>query len=133
MEKIFNHLKQNPNVSFATVDAKGNVQSRIFQIAAIQDRKIFFFTSNKKSVFQQIKANPNIAFSNFEKGQAVRVNGKVTVLTDVKLKEEILEKNPGIKAIYRTSSNPSLELIAISPTSAEIGDYTQSPPKIEKF
>jgi uncharacterized pyridoxamine 5'-phosphate oxidase family protein len=133
MEKILNYLQQNPNVSFATVDGNKNPQSRIFQIAAIQDKKIYFFTSNKKSVFQQIKANCNIAFSNFEKGQAVRVNGKVTILTDTKLKEEILNKNPAIKAIYKTSSNPTLELIAISPTSAEMGDYTQNPPKIEKF
>ncbi|WP_111573542.1 pyridoxamine 5'-phosphate oxidase family protein [Halanaerobium saccharolyticum] len=76
--------------TFATVDKEGNPQARAFQIALIEDGKIYFLTAKSKEVYQQMEDNPNIAFTVASPDYVgLRVTGKVNFVNDLTLKENI--------------------------------------------
>lgn len=134
MKKVFDVLGKNNVVGFATTDEEGNPQARAFEVAAIEDNKIYFFTASGKKVYRQMQNNPNVAFTVTTKDfVSVRVSGRVTLVDDLESKQRYLDMKPGIKDIYKSADNPVLRLFYIAEGEAEIFDLSQLPPKIEKF
>lgn len=134
MKEVFEKLDKNRVVGFATVDMDGNPSNRNFQIAHLADEKIYFFTSNEKRVYTEMQKNPVVALTVTTKSSdMIRVKGRTEFVSDRELKREILELNPGIKAIYGSSENPVLELFRISSGEAEIFRLSQKPPTLSKF
>jgi uncharacterized pyridoxamine 5'-phosphate oxidase family protein len=80
MKKAFNFLKQHKEVAFATIDENGNPAMRVFQIMLIDEteKTLYFATSPKKEVYQQIQHNPNIEILTFADNISVRVSGAVS-------------------------------------------------------
>ncbi|MDU4802113.1 MAG: pyridoxamine 5'-phosphate oxidase [Clostridium butyricum] len=87
---------------FATVeDDKADIRGWQFQF--IEDGKIYFCTSNKKDVYQQLQKNPNCAFSCNAGGYAFRIRGKAIMVTDKEVISNIhasIDKN--VAEVYPT-------------------------------
>lgn len=134
MDRVFKLLEENNVVGFATVDKEGNPQARAFQVALIENGKIYFVTAKSKDVYQQMKNNPNVAFTVTSKDYVgLRITGQVEFLDGLDLKEKILDLNPTIKGIYKTADNPELKLLCMAKGGAEIFDMSVTPPEVSNY
>jgi pyridoxamine 5'-phosphate oxidase len=86
-----------------TVDGN-EARVRCMETFRADENGLIFFTSKLKNVFKQISKNPNVEVCYFTKGTQVRVRGKMEILEDAALREEIIEKRPYLKPIYKNRS-----------------------------
>jgi uncharacterized pyridoxamine 5'-phosphate oxidase family protein len=125
-------LKQNPNGVLATQDGEG-VRTRVVQYLFADKNKVYFCTNNEKSVYNQLKANPNASFCIYPQdfNPVLSVDGKAIFSDDMALKTRALDENPMIKEIYNAADNPIFELFYIE--AKEIRTFTFAEgPKIYK-
>ena len=109
-------LKTNPNGVLATQD-RDKVKTRVFQFLFTEENKVYFCTSNRKSVYSQLQENPNVSFCTYAPGFAsvLSIDGRVVFVDDKVLKVRALEENPGIKELYQSAENPEFEIFYITP------------------
>lgn len=121
-------LKENPNGVLATQDGS-KVKTRVFQYLFTDGNKVYFCTSSKKPVYEQMKANPNVSFCTYPTDftPVVSVNGKAVFVNDLSLKTRALDENPSIKGLYNTPDNPVFELFYIDVEEVETFSFTDGP------
>lgn len=121
-------LKANPNGVMATQN-NGKIKTRVFQYLFCSGNKVYFCTSNKKPVFQQIKQNPYVSFCTYPANftPVISVNGKAVFVDDMALKTRALDENPGIKGIYSTPDNPVFEIFYIDVEEVETFSFAEGP------
>ncbi|WP_018084333.1 pyridoxamine 5'-phosphate oxidase family protein [Desulfurispora thermophila] len=129
MEEILKYLKEGAIGAFATVnDGKPDVRPWQFQFA--QDGKLYFATANNKEVYRQMQKNPYIAFTTTnEDFTTVRLYGQAVFTDDISIKEKIMEKQEGIRNIYKSADNPVFEAFYIEHGEAVISDFSGNPPR----
>ena len=128
MIKYSEILAANPVGVLATQDGD-KVKTRVFQFLFADEKKVYFCTSSEKSVYAQLKANPNVSFCTFPKdfSPVLSVNGKIVFVEDFALKERVLEENPLIKGIYNTPDNPIFKLFYIDTEEVETFSFAEGP------
>ena len=120
-------LKAAPNGVLATQDGQG-VKTRVFQFLFADGKKAYFCTNSQKSVYKQLKANPNVSFcvpGDFS--PVLSVNGKVAFVDDMVLKARALDENPLIKTIYNSPDNPIFKLFYIDVEEVETFGFSEGP------
>lgn len=134
-QKSLQILRKIKDVSFATVDDKGQPQVRIIDIMLVKNEKIYFCTARGKDFYRQLMENGQVAITGMNKEyQMVRVNGKAN-----KLKEQkkwiarIFEENPSMNAVYPGDSRYILEAFCIDEGTGEFFDLGQTPINRETF
>ncbi len=132
MKNYQNFLSENPNGTMATA-ANGAAATRIFQVLWVDGDKVYFCTSNKKPVFAQMKANPQVSFCTWNPNtfESVAVNGKAVFVEDLAGKTRALNENPPIKGIYGEPTNPDFELLYIDVAVAEVFSFSDGPSTIK--
>ena len=122
-------LKKNPVQYLATVDESGNPKIRPFMFMLEKNGKPYYCTSNKKSMYAEIKAHPSVEITTASSEFAwIRISADITFVNDMTLKKEVIEANEMVKGIYQTADNPEFEVFTISGT-AVIADFSGQPPK----
>lgn len=122
-------LKKNPVQYLATVDELSNPRIRPFMFMLEKNGKPYYCTSNKKSMYSQIKAHPRVEITTASPEFAwIRISADVEFSSDMALKKEIIEANEMVKGIYQCAENPEFEIFTISGT-AVIADFSGQPPK----
>ena len=108
------HLTEAPNGVLAT-RLGDEVRTRAFQFLFAVDEKVYFCTSNKKPVYHQLKACPEVSFCSWGNDftPVVSVSGKAFFTDDPSLKERALEENPAIQGIYQSADNPDFVLFYV--------------------
>ena len=126
MIKYSEILAANPVGVLATQDG-GKVKTRVFQFLFADGKKVYFCTSSEKSVYVQLKENPNVSFCTFSKDFApvLSVNGRVVFVEDLALKGRALDENPLIKGIYNTADNPIFKLFYIDTEEVETFSFEE--------
>jgi len=121
-------LKANPVGVLATQDG-GKIKTRVFQFLFADGNKVYFCTSSEKSVYAQLKENPNVSFCTFSKDFApvLSVNGKIVFVEDLTLKGRALDENPLIQGIYNTPDNPIFKLFYIDTEEVETFSFAEGP------
>ena len=76
MKEILEYLKNCGVFYLATMDGD-KPQVRPFGAVCEFEGKLYLVTANKKEVYKQMKANPNVAISGMHKGTWIRVSGVV--------------------------------------------------------
>lgn len=114
MQSYQTFFSENPNGVMGTVD-NGEARTRTFQVLWVENDKIYFCTGNHKPVYEQTKTNPKVSFTalNPNTMESFSICGTVFFVDDLVGKQRALDKNPGIKAIYKTPDNPVFELLYI--------------------
>lgn len=98
---------------FATQNGD-QLEVRGWQYQFVEGNKFYFVTANTKDVYQQMKANPQVAFACASKGYNIRISGKAVFETDGARKEELFPKLSGaVQGLYQSGSNPILEFFTI--------------------
>ncbi|AEF93206.1 pyridoxamine 5'-phosphate oxidase-related FMN-binding protein [Desulfotomaculum nigrificans CO-1-SRB] len=130
MNEVVNFLNENPVLYLATIGRDGKPKVRPFQFMLEKEGKLFFCTSNKKEVYEEIKLNPYVEFSTTNQNNVwIRISGRVKFSDDMAAKTKILEQNPLIKSIYKTPDNPIFEIFYLENVKAVIADFSGQPPK----
>lgn len=133
MEEILKFLKEGASGAFATVD-NGKPDVRPWQFQFEENGKFYFGTANNKDVFKQLKKNPFATFtSTTEDFVTVRLSGEIIFTNELNVKEKILEKQPGIKQMYKSADNPIFEAFYIEHGEVIISDFSGQPPKKISF
>ncbi|EGT5619928.1 MAG: pyridoxamine 5'-phosphate oxidase family protein [Clostridium perfringens] len=130
MNEVIKFLKENPVQYFATVGLDGKAKVRPFQFIIEEKGKLYFSTSNQKTVFSEIEKNPYIEICTASPNFAwLRLNGKVVFLKDLEIKEKVLNSSELVKSIYKEATNPIFEVFYLEDAKAVIADFSGNPPK----
>ncbi|ELC8442475.1 pyridoxamine 5'-phosphate oxidase family protein [Clostridium perfringens] len=130
MNEVVKFLKENPVQYFATVGLDGKAKVRPFQFIIEEKGKLYFSTSNQKTVFSEIEKNPYVEICSASPNFAwLRLNGKVVFSKDLEIKEKVLNASELVKSIYKEASNPIFEVFYLEDAKAVIADFSGNPPK----
>jgi uncharacterized pyridoxamine 5'-phosphate oxidase family protein len=110
-------LRQNPLGVMATQDGAG-VSTRAFQYLFSVGNKAYFYTSSEKRVYWQLKRNPHVSFCTYPPDfqLVLSISGIAHFVDEIALKDRVLDENPLIKRIFRSSDNPLFKLFFIDVT-----------------
>ena len=113
MKQIKEHLEKNKIGQLATVK-NGQAIQRPFQFIFLKDNMFYFMTSNTKNVYRDLVDNPTASFITLDERKSfTRVRGEIEFVKDLSIKEEILDKEPMVKMIYKSADNPVMEVFRI--------------------
>lgn len=101
MNKIVEELKKAGVFYIATVDADGQPRVRPFGAVDEFEGKVYFCTSNQKSCYEQMIANPKTEISGMQPdGSWLRLSGKLVRDDRDEARAAFLESNPNLKNMY---------------------------------
>lgn len=130
MQAVVDFLVQSEVQYLATVGLDGKPKVRPFQFMLEQDDKLWFCTSNQKSVFKEIQKQPYVELcASGENFSWLRLSGKVVFSQDFAVKEKVLQANPLVKSIYQRPDHPEFEVFYLDEATATISDFSGNPPR----
>lgn len=114
----------------ATVGLDDKPKVRPFQFMLEEGGRLYFCTSNEKTVFKELRKHPYVEFcASGENYSWLRLSGRVVFSKDLKLKARIQEASPIVKSIYKTPDNPAFEIFYLADAVATIADFSGKPPQ----
>lgn len=130
MSTVTDFLVKSQVQYLATVGVDGRPKVRPFQFMFEDGGKLYFCTSNRKPVFQELRKQPYVEFcASGENFSWMRLSGKVVFSKDLTLKARVQEVSPIVKSIYKTPDNPTFELFYLAEAVAVIADFSGNPPR----
>ncbi len=115
MNKVMGFLGDvNTPVVLGTV---GNNEPRVrfFSFKMVEDGELYFITSKKKAIYQELSENNNIelcSMPNQEKAW-IRIQGKVEFVTNVELNKKAFSLLPLLEMAYNNPENEDIVLLKI--------------------
>ncbi len=134
--KLSEIMKNNTNISIATVDSDGKPKVRMFNHQFIVDGKICFATSNQGSAHANFAVNPYAEIMQFARAMYVRVGGKV-VKAEGQERTEFLamvaEANPRLVEMYTPEGfEQKMEIYYFDAPEVSVVDFkTHQPVEVE--
>jgi pyridoxamine 5'-phosphate oxidase len=97
-EEVFALIKANPIAWMATVEGD-QPRVRAMGISKADEDGIIIQTWTIKDIHKQVVANPKmeLCFNDLKGGTQVRVSGTAEIITDVAVKEKVVEERPFMK------------------------------------
>lgn len=130
MKEVIDFLNASPLGCLATVKGDGAPNARPFQFMREEEGRLYFCTSNKKEVFRELKANPDVCFSACGPDTSyVRIWAKVRFVEALDARAGVIESNALVKSIYGSASNPDFEVFFLEKGTAFLGDLKGNPSK----
>ena len=139
MNEVVKFLQENPVQYLATVGRDGKAKCRPFMFAGEMDGKLWFCTNNRKDVYKDMQANPNVEVSVSSPSYAwIRLHGEAVFENNMAAKEMCIQ-NPIVKGQYGEAtnpifeygeaSNPIFEVFYLKDAHAVIADFSGNPPR----
>lgn len=130
MKDVLDFLSNSSAQYFATVGTDGKPKVRPFQFMLEEGGKLYFCTSNQKTVFEELQNNPHVELcASGENFSWLRLKGKVVFSEDLVLKAKVQDVSPLVKSIYSTPENPAFEIFYLDEAVATIADFSGEPPR----
>jgi uncharacterized pyridoxamine 5'-phosphate oxidase family protein len=131
MQIVTEFLRKNPTQYLATIGLDGKPKVRPFQFKLEDGGKLYFSTTNDKSIYREIKKNPHVELcvcgENFS---WLRLSGKVVFSDNLAIKKKIFDAAiPLIQSFYKSPDNPIFALFYLDEAVATISDLSGNPPK----
>jgi len=132
MDEVLKFIGNHAVFYIATVDGD-KPRVRPFGLTIPYEGKLYFVTGNKKDVYQQIIANPNIELCTMgPDNQWIRISGKAVFDSNMEVKKAAFAVSPVLANIYQSPESSKFEVFYL--TDAEAGIYSMTaPPKIFKL
>lgn len=100
MDEVLKFLTENPTFYLATTDGD-KPRVRPFGFVMKYEGRLCFCTNNKKDVYKQLKANPNLEISaTASTGEWLRLRGKAVFNTSSQSKQAALTAAPFLERLY---------------------------------
>ena len=130
MEIIIRFLQENPVQFLATIGMDGKPKVRPFKFRLEEDNRLWFCTSNRKDVYNELKNKPSVELSVASPEEAwIRLAGEAVFENNLAVKQKMIESDESLRAQYRTADNPVFEVFYIDHAVATIEAFTGLPPK----
>ena len=130
MKEVQEFLKECGVYYLATIDGD-KPRVRPFGTAEIFEDKLYIQTGKVKSVSKQIQANNNVEICAFKDGKWIRIEGKLIRDDRLEAKQDMLDKNPNLQAMYKADDD-NTEVLYFEDATATIYTFTDEP-KVIKF
>ena len=131
MQEVLDFLKQNKDVAFATVGTNGRPMLRVFQIMKIEGHTLYFATSSRKAVYQELQANPAIELLAYKDNISVRVSGDAHFDVADAFQKEIYDTNPVLQRLY--PDYRELAYFSMEIDKLDYYDLTPTPPVLRHY
>jgi len=130
MSIVADFLMKSQVQYLATVGLDDKPKVRPFQFMLEEGGRLYFCTSNEKTVFKELRKHPYVEFcASGENYSWLRLSGRVVFSKDRGLKAKIQEASPLVKSIYKTPENPAFEIFYLDEAVATIADFSGNPPQ----
>jgi len=130
MKEVVDFLREGKVLYLATSGVDGKPKVRPFGFMREEKGKLYFCTSNRKKVFEELRRQPAVEFCCMGEGsRCMRLPGKAVFDTDPALKARVLDSNEMVKSIYKSADNPIFEVFHLVDAEAVIADFSGTPPK----
>ena len=125
MHEVYEFLKSAGTYYLATLD--GN-QPRVRPFGTIDlfDGRLYIQTGKRKSVADQLKANPNIELSAMLNGRWIRLTAEAVLDENVDAQTHMLDSYPSLKAMYAPGDG-NTEVYWLRNVTATICSFTAEP------
>ncbi|MCZ4065149.1 pyridoxamine 5'-phosphate oxidase family protein [Oxalobacter aliiformigenes] len=130
MEIIIRFLQENPVQFLATIGMDGKPKVRPFKFRLEEDNRLWFCTSNRKDVYNELKNHPHVELSVASPRETwIRLAGIAVFENNLAVKQKMIDSDESLRAQYRTADNPVFEVFYIDQAVATIAAFTGLPPK----
>ena len=130
MKEVVDFLRDGKVLYLATSGMDGTPKVRPFGFMREEQGKLYFCTSNRKKVFEEMRKQPSVEFCCMGEGARwMRLHGKAVFDGDAALKARVLDSNEMVKSIYKSGDNPIFEVFHLADAEAVIADFSGNPPK----
>ena len=102
---------------------------RPFGTAEIFEGKLYIQTGKVKEVSKQIQKNNKVEICAFDGDRWVRISGTLVRDDRLEAKEDMLEKNPGLKKMY-SATDDNTEVLYFENAAATFYSFTSEPETI---
>jgi uncharacterized pyridoxamine 5'-phosphate oxidase family protein len=133
MQRVVDFLQKQGFQYFATVGLDGKPKVRPFQMIYHDGGKLIYCTGAKKTVYQEIVANPHVEICISTGNRWLRISGRVAWIEDKSVKEKILAANALVASIYKSADNPDLAAFYLADAVAVFTDFSGAPPEVIKL
>ena len=130
LQTALEFLRKHNEITFATTDGT-SPKLRIFQIMRQEGTTLYFATSAKKAVWQELQANPNVELLAFVDNISVRCSGMVGFDVRDDVKQWIYDHNPVLPRLY--TSYDQLEYFCLPIADLDYFDLSPTPPINQHF
>ena len=125
LNKALQFLSEHNEIALAT--CQGSLPKlRMFQIMRQQGNVLYFATSAKKAIWQELQENPNVELLAYADNISVRCSGMVNFYVSDDTKRWIYDNNPVLPRLY--SSYDQLEYFCLPIAELDYFDLTPTPP-----
>ena len=125
LNKALHFLSEHNEIAFATCEGD-SPKLRIFQIMKREGNMLYFATSAKKAVWQELQENPNVEILTYADNVSVRCSGMVNFYVSEEMKRWIYEHNDVLSRLY--TSYDQLEYFCLPIAELDYYDLTPTPP-----
>lgn len=130
MERALQFLRQHKEVTLATCE--GNLPKlRMFQIMKQEGNLLFFATSEKKAVWNELLNNPNVEILAYADNVSVRCTGMVNFNVEEDIKRWIYDNNDVLSRLY--NSYDQLAYFCLPIAEMDYYDLSPTPPIFKHF
>ena len=128
MKEVQEFLKKCGTYYLATVEGD-QPRVRPFGTAEIFEGKLYIQTGKVKEVSKQIQKNNKVELCAFDGEKWLRVAGTLVRDDRIEAKEDMLEKNPGLKKMY-SATDDNTEVLYFENAVATFYSFTSEPRSI---
>lgn len=125
-ERIVKLLRQSKSFFFAT--SNDNQPSvRPFNAVAEFEGRVYLYTNNRNSAYNQIKTNPKIGIgAMLSEDRWLKLKAEVVFDNRLSAKKAVLDANPSLRKIY-SENDKIFEVFYLTNTNAKIHSNYESP------
>lgn len=129
MSEVVDFFKANPIQYLATMGLDGKAKVRPVQFMVEDRGKLYFCTSNEKSVYKELLKSPELEVTVATPEYVwIRITGKANFVNDLQIKQKVIDSSELVKNLYQTPDNPIFEVFSIE-GKAVISDFSGKEPK----
>lgn len=130
MERALQFLRQHKEVTLATCE--GNLPKlRMFQIMKQEGNLLFFATSEKKAVWNELLNNPNVEILAYADNVSVRCTGMVNFNVEEDIKRWIYDNNDVLSRLY--TNYDQMVYFCLPIAEMDYYDLSPTPPIFKHF
>ena len=123
MKRVVEFLQANPVQYLATVGRDGKAKCRPFMFCFEKGGKLWFCTNNRKDVYLDMQANPEVEVSISDASCSwLRLHGRAVFENNMEVKEACMA-NPIVKGQYNTAENPIFEVFYLEDPHGVIANF----------
>ena len=125
IEKVYQFLEETKNYALATVEGD-QPRVRIFGTILMYEGKLYIQTGKVKDVSKQLAVNPKFEICAWSGPKWLRISGKLINDDRREVKVAMLEKNPGLKAMY-DADDGNTQVLYMQDCTATFASFTEAP------